>query len=171
MSRISWKTVHWPNSLFLIGTLLLCFTAVPVYLWHYGIDAFQASMFFAFFIMTGLSITLGYHRLFSHRSFQASWPVRLFTLVFGAAAFQNSVLCWATDHRQHHKHVDHDDDPYDITKGFFHAHIGWILFKMQTAASMNFPQDLMRDRLVVWQHRHYQIIALGAGLGLPALIG
>ena len=67
---------------------------------------------------TGFSVTLGYHRLFSHMTFRAKLPVRLFTLIFGAAAFENSVLMWASDHRRHHKHVDHDEDPYDITKVF-----------------------------------------------------
>src|SRR4029434_3341193 len=70
----------------------------------------------------GFSVTLGYHRLFSHITFQASWPIRLFTLIFGAAAFENSVLMWASEHRRHHKHVDHDDDPYCISKGFFCAY-------------------------------------------------
>ena len=78
----------------------------------------------------GFSITLGYHRLFSHLTFQASWPIRLFVLIFGTAAFENSVLMWASEHRRHHKHVDHDEDPYCISKGFFYAHIGWLLFKL-----------------------------------------
>src|SRR5207244_12366434 len=76
---------------------------------------------------TGFSITLGYHRLFTHMTFQASWPIRLFTLLFGAAAFENSVVMWASEHRRHHKFVDHDhEDPYSISKGFWYAHIGWL---------------------------------------------
>src|SRR5207302_856815 len=77
------------------------------------------------------SVTLGSHRLFSHITFQASWPIRLFVLICGAGAFENSVLMWASEHRRHHKHVDHDDDPYCISKGFFYAHIGWLFFKLQ----------------------------------------
>jgi stearoyl-CoA desaturase (delta-9 desaturase) len=115
----SWRLVNWPNCLFLLGTLFLSVTAVPAYIWRNGLEWFQVALFFAFFITTGLSITLGYHRLFSHLTFKAKWPVRLFTLLFGAAAFENSVLCWAADHRRHHKFVDHDDDPYNISKGFF----------------------------------------------------
>jgi len=87
--------INWPNSLFLMGTLLLTLTAVPAYIWRNGLEWFQVGLFFIFFITTGLSITLGYHRLFSHLTFKARWPVRLFTLLFGAAAFENSVLCWA----------------------------------------------------------------------------
>ena len=77
----------------------------------------------------GLSVTAGYHRLFSHKTYQASWPVRLALLVFGAGALENSVLNWCADHRIHHAHVDHDRDPYNITKGFWWAHMGWIFFK------------------------------------------
>lgn len=172
MNRILWKSVNWKNSLFLIGTLLATLTAVPAYLWRYGLDWFQASLFVVFFGCTGLSITLGYHRLFSHRTFQASWPVRLFTLLFGAAAFENSVLHWAADHRRHHKFVDQHDDPYDITKGFFHAHIGWILFKLKPESCLdNQVSDLQQDRLVLWQHRYYYLIAILTGFALPTAIG
>ena len=170
-SRIPWGQIHWSNTIFLLTTLLLTLTAVPAYLWRFGLDWFQAAVFLGFFIATGLSITLGYHRLFSHRAFQAGWPVRLATLLFGAAAFENSVLCWAADHRRHHKFVDHDADPYDITKGFFHAHIGWIFVQSQENASLEFAGDLQHDRLVLWQHNNYKSIAIGVGFGLPALLG
>jgi len=171
MLTIPWKRVHWPNSLFLISTLALALTAAPVYLWKYGLDWFQVALFVLFFGVTGLSITLGYHRLFAHRAFRAAWPVRLLTLVFGAAAFENSVLCWTSDHRRHHKHTDHEDDPYDITKGFWHAHIGWILFKLEPETNLDNVKDLQTDPLVIWQHRHYLLIAAFAGLLLPALLG
>ena len=170
-SRIPWKQIHWSNTIFLLTTLLVTLTAVPAYLWRYGLDWFQAALFLGFFIATGMSITLGYHRLFSHKAFQAGWPVRLATLLFGAAAFENSVLCWAADHRRHHKFVDHDEDPYDITKGFFHAHIGWIFLQQEGEPSLEFATDLRQDRLVMWQHNHYKTIAIAVGFGLPALLG
>ena len=170
-SRIPWGQIHWSNTIFLLTTLLLTLTAVPAYLWRFGLDWFQAALFLGFFIATGLSITLGYHRLFSHRAFQAGWPVRLATLLFGAAAFENSVLCWAADHRRHHKFVDHDEDPYDITKGFFHAHIGWIFLQSPGDASLEFAGDLQQDRLVMWQHNNYRSVAIGVGFVLPALLG
>lgn len=171
MLNIPWKRVHWPNSLFLMSTLILALTAAPAYLWRHGLDGFQVLLFVLFFCATGLSITLGYHRLFSHRAFRAAWPVRLATLVFGAAAFENSALCWASDHRRHHKHTDHADDPYDISKGFWHAHIGWILFKLEPETNLDNVKDLQGDPLVVWQHRHYHLIAFTAGLLLPAALG
>ena len=169
--RIPFDRINWTNSSFLIGTTIVTCTGVPLYLWYYGVDAFQVAMFFLFFIATGLSITLGYHRLFSHMAFQAKWPVRLATLVFGAAAFENCALAWVSDHRRHHKHVDHDDDPYDISKGFFHAHMGWILFKLNPVPPWDNVADLRKDALVMWQDRFYVPIAVGVSFVLPALLG
>lgn len=171
MSRLRWELVHWPNTLFLTGTLLLTLTAAPLYIWHQGLNWFQIALFLVFFAATGLSITLGYHRLFAHLTFKARWPVRLVTLLFGAAAFENSALVWAADHRRHHKFVDHEDDPYDISKGFFHAHIGWILFRLQPETTFEGVKDLQQDRLVVWQHRHCHIIAILMSFVLPTLVG
>jgi len=117
-----------------------------------------------------MSITLGYHRLFAHKAFQAKKPVKLFTLLFGAAAFEDSALDWASDHRIHHKHVDKDDDPYDISKGFFWAHMGWIFFKLYPR-ELNNVNDLRKDPLVMWQHRYHHIIGVTVGIILPTLIG
>ena len=169
--RLPFDRINWINSSFLIGTTIVTLTGVPLYLWHYGLDLFQVSMFFLFFIASGLSITLGYHRLYSHMTFQASWPVRLVTLIFGATAFENCALAWVSDHRRHHKHVDHDEDPYDISKGFFHAHIGWILFKVNPEPPWDNVADLRKDPLVMWQDRYYVAIAAGFGFALPALLG
>jgi stearoyl-CoA desaturase (delta-9 desaturase) len=93
------------------------------------------------------------------------------TLIFGACAFENSVLHWASDHRRHHKHTDHDEDPYDITKGFFWAHIGWILFKLDAEQPMDNVKDLRRDPLVRFQDKFYVLIAFVAGLIFPAVVG
>jgi len=163
--------INWLTSSFLIGTLLITLTAVPIYLWFFGLDWFQVVLFFAMLGACGFSITLGYHRLFSHITFQASWPIRLFTLIFGAGAFENSVLMWASEHRRHHKHVDHDNDPYCISKGFFYAHIGWLLFKLKSDQPYDNVADLQKDKLVCWQDRHVQWIAVLATFGIPAILG
>src|SRR5690606_2568163 len=110
------------------------------------------------------------HRLFSHLSFKAKWPVRLFTLLFGAASFENSARDWASDHRRHHKHCDHEDDPYDITKGFWHAHMGWLMFKLKPEPPIDNVKDLERDPLVMWQAKYVHLLAVLMGLVLPALI-
>lgn len=170
-NRIPTDRINWVTSAFLIGTFVLAITAVPTYLWFYGINWFQISLFVLMFYATGMSITLGYHRLFSHLTFHAKWPVKLLTLIFGAAAFENSVLMWASEHRKHHKHVDHDDDPYAISKGFFFAHIGWLLFKLNSEEPYDNVADLQKDKLVVWQDKYVQWIAVGVGFVFPALLG
>jgi stearoyl-CoA desaturase (delta-9 desaturase) len=92
-------------------------------------------------------------------------------LIFGAAAFENSVLLWSCEHRSHHKHVDHDDDPYCISQGLFHAHMGWLLFKLDPPPPFDNVADLKKDPLVMWQHRHVQLIAVIVSFVLPATIG
>jgi len=163
--------VRVTNSVFLIGTFLTTCTAVPLYIWHYGVDAFQIALFLFFFISTGMSITLGYHRLFSHLTFHASPLVKIYTLLFGAAAFEGSALGWCADHRRHHKHVDHDEDPYDISRGLFHAHIGWLLFRRSLDTPLTWVRDLQKDRLAWFQHQYYVPIAIFMGFILPAAIG
>src|SRR5438067_851486 len=170
-SRIPRHRINWITSTFLMGTAATACTATPIYLWHNGLDWFQGLLFFFYVAATGFSITLGYHRLFSHLAFQAKWPVKLFTLLCGAAAFENSALDWVSDHRKHHKHVDHEEDPYDISKGFFHAHIGWLLFKLKPEPPMDNVNDLQKDALVMWQHRWVHLISVLVGFVLPALLG
>lgn len=157
--------------MFLIGTFATTVTAVPLYIWRFGLDGFQVALFFFFLISTGISITLGYHRLFSHLTFKAKWPVKLFTLLFGAAAFEGSALAWSADHRRHHKFVDHEDDPYDISRGLFHAHIGWLLFRTGPDTPLTWVRDLQKDRLAWWQHQYYVPISILMAFALPAAIG
>ena len=88
MHRIPFNRVNWITSSFLIGTALISIIGVPMYLYHYGIDLFQIVMFFVLLSFTMMSITVGYHRLFSHIAFKAKAPVRLFTLIFGACALK-----------------------------------------------------------------------------------
>jgi len=169
--KIPFERVNWLNTAFLGVICLTALVASPIYLWNHGINGFQLGMLLFYIIATGMSITLGYHRLFSHLSFKAKWPIRLATLVFGACAFENSALNWVSDHRRHHKHTDHDDDPYDISKGFFWAHMGWILFKLNPIPPLDNVADLRKDALVMWQHRWDKVIALVVGLLLPAGLG
>ena len=169
--RIPTDRVNWTTSSFLIGTFSLTLTAVPLYLWYFGFDWFHFAVLAVLFTATGFSITLGYHRLFAHMTFRARLPVRLFTLIFGAAAFENSVLMWASDHRRHHKHVDHEEDPYDITKGFFYAHMGWMLFKLWPEPPLDNVADLKKDPLVMWQHRYIHFLAVTVSFILPILAG
>ena len=152
-------------------TLAVALTGVPLYLWRFGLDWFQATLFCCFCVASSMSITLGYHRLFSHRAFKARWPVKLGVLIFGSSAFEGSALEWCADHRRHHKFVDHDEDPYDITKGFFHAHVGWLLFKLRPDAPLDSVPDLLSDRMVLWQHRNTNWIGAIVNLVLVPSLG
>ena len=99
--------------------------------------------------------------------------LKVFYLLFGAMAFQNSVLVWASTHRIHHANVDEvDHDPYSINRGLWYAHIGWMLRDYPSAKTdFSNARDLLEDRLVMLQHRYYLPLALFMNIGLPMLIG
>ncbi len=158
------------NTSFLLGTHLVALVGTPAYLIWHGLT-WTAVLLFLFWSGASIfAISAGYHRLFSHVTYEAHWSLRLFLLLFGAATFQNSALKWALDHRRHHKRVDTDHDPYNIRKGFWHAHIGWVLRK-ETSIKNPPGLDLERDPLVQWQARNYFVIATIVGLVVPLGIG
>lgn len=165
------KRIDWVNTLFLTLSPLsaLFFT----YLFFKNSEHYIAQIILAvvFYFATGMSITAGYHRLFSHRAYKANPVLKLVYLLFGAAAFQNSALKWSADHRIHHNHVDDELDPYNINRGFFYAHIGWIFLKEADTVEKKYPKDLLNDKLVVWQHKYYIPIAIFMGFILPTIIG
>ena len=169
--------IHWGNAIFLTSTALVALVGLPLHIYYFGTSWSLIGVFVFFMAATGLSITGGYHRLFAHRSYEANSMVKLFYLIFGAAACENSVLSWATDHRNHHRFVDRDGDPYNIQRGFFHAHIGWVFFKEPVFFDkfedqyLDVARDLMEDPLVCWQDKFYLPIAIIVGGGLPLLIG
>lgn len=126
---------------------------------------------FALYALTTFSISGGYHRLFSHKSFKANKWVKLFFLIFGAASGQTSALRWASNHRVHHRNVDTDKDPYNIYKGFFFAHIGWVMLKDAEDFEEVFAKDLLKDPLVMWQHKYATVIALVSNTVICLLVG
>jgi stearoyl-CoA desaturase (delta-9 desaturase) len=124
--------------------------------------------------VTGLGITVGYHRLFAHRSFQAPQIVRVLTALAGTATFENSVLTWASEHRYHHTYVDQDGfpyDPYSIKQGFFHAHVGWLIWKRQPVLPRTNVKDLEKDPFLRFQDRYIVPLMVLVGLGMPTLVG
>ncbi|AWU76203.1 hypothetical protein CAS74_000153 [Pichia kudriavzevii] len=123
------------------------------------------------FSLSGLSITAGYHRLWSHRAYDAKDPLKIVFALFGAAAIEGSIKWWGHSHRIHHRYTDTDRDPYDARKGFWYSHIGWMLLvpnpKYKARADIS---DLVDDWIVRVQHRHYLSIMLIMGLVVPALL-
>lgn len=162
------RSIYWENILFLLLTHLLGAAAV-VYFALIRFSGWTAALSGAWFVLCALSISGGYHRLFAHRSYKGSWPVRLFHLLFGAAAFQSSALKWASDHREYHVFTDEERDPYNIMKGFWWAHWGWLCYWGPPPDYMN-AKDLQADRLVLFQDRHYASLSLFMGMLLPMLI-
>ena len=158
------------NIAFLMGTLLIALIGTPWYIATRGLGWPEALTCGALWLAVGISVTGGYHRLFTHKTYQAAWPVRLFFLVFGSAALENSVILWASDHRIHHSHVDHERDPYNIQKGFWWAHIGWIFYENEPIPR-TVVRDLLEDPLVRWQHRWYKALGIGVSFGVPLAVG
>ncbi len=163
--------INWVNTLFLIITPIVAIlgTISIVYTHTLAWQTLVLALFFT--IMGGLSITAGYHRLFSHLSYKTVWPIRLIFLLFGAATFEGSVLEWCTDHRNHHRHTDTEKDPYNIRQGFWYAHIGWLIRLDTSKRDFSNVEDLQADPLVRFQHRFFVPIAIFMGFVLPMLLG
>lgn len=156
------------NTIFLTGTLVLALVLVPWRILTSGLRWSEALVFLVMVFLVGTAVTGGYHRLFSHRAYRASWPVRFLFLCFGAAAFENSALKWASDHRAHHQHVDTDQDPYTIGRGFWYAHWTWVMEAQSRPISG--VADLEKDPLVRWQQRYHFLIGAGTAT-LPLWVG
>ncbi len=157
------------NTVFLLGTLVLALVLVPLEFAH---SLRHWSEWAVFLVMTGsvgMAVTCGYHRLYSHRAYQARWPVRLAMLCLGAASFENSALQWVSDHRIHHRCVDQGEDPYSIRKGFWYSH--WIWVMEARTLPISGVADLQKDPLVMWQHRHPLLIGFCAAALLPVTVG
>lgn len=125
-----------------------------------------------FYFLTVMAISGGYHRMFSHRALKAKPWVKFMYLLWGACSVEMSALEWSRKHRRHHAKVDTDDDPYNINEGFFYAHMGWMMVpEEQRYKDQGYPKDLLKDPLVMWQHKYYWPIAIGMAWGLPLLMG
>ncbi|RUO66183.1 Delta-9 acyl-phospholipid desaturase [Pseudidiomarina planktonica] len=166
--------VIWLNTLVFGITFLIAVIGVPLYGLTHG---FSGGLWLAFVLtigFAGISITAGYHRLWSHKTYQANPVLRFLFAIGGALALQNSILHWSSDHREHHKHVDHDDhDPYSASRGFWYSHIGWMLREYQQHRYTNYDnvKDLQQDPIVMWQHRNYLTLTLLTNFGWPILLG
>ncbi len=165
--------VAWSNAIFFALTNLAAVTLVPLWGMTQGYSSSAWFFFAALLVLGGMSITVGYHRMWAHRTFKARAPLRLVLAIFGAMALQNSILNWAARHRVHHRYVDDvSRDPHSIKRGFWHAHIGWMLRDWPTTqADYSRVKDLERDPIVMWQHRNYWTLVWATNLGLPLVLG
>jgi stearoyl-CoA desaturase (delta-9 desaturase) len=124
-------------------------------------------------MLNGVGIGSGYHRLWSHRTYEAHPALRWFLALVGGMALQNSILVWCARHRVHHRDVDDNDkDPYSIGRGFWFAHIGWMLRDYESGkVDFSLVRDLQNDPVAAWQHRWYWSLAWTTNLALPLLLG
>jgi len=148
-------------------------TVLPWYAWNYGFDAFEWITFVLLWGASGMGITAGYHRLWAHRSYEASKPLQIVLMLFGAMALQNSILMWASGHRVHHRYVDDvDNDPYSAKRGLWFSHIGWMLKNHPSGAvDLRNARDLEANPIVRFQHKYYLAIALFMNFGVVLALG
>jgi stearoyl-CoA desaturase (delta-9 desaturase) len=165
--------INWDVTAVLGLTFLVAITVVPWYGIVYGYSAWAWAFFGIFLVLNGIGIGSGYHRLWSHRTYKAHPILQWFLAISGGMSLQNSIIVWCARHRVHHKDVDDNDkDPYSIGRGFWFAHIGWMLRDYESGIiDYSVVRDLERDPVAAWQHRWYWTLVWVTNLGVPLLIG
>ncbi|MCE2983302.1 MAG: acyl-CoA desaturase [Parachlamydia sp.] len=147
------KEFNWGPGLFLIIYQIVLALTIPIY-FYYAVPSLGMILTSVILLyLTGLSITAGYHRLYSHKAYKVHPAIEAVILFFASMAGQGSALRWSFDHRLHHAHVDTDLDPYSIKKGFWYAHFFWLLDKPRPIEKKIVP-DLLRNPLIVFQDRY-----------------
>ena len=149
-------------------------------LWNRGVRALDVTLFLALYVITGMGVTVGFHRMLTHRSFDTVKPVKVALAIAGSMALQGSVISWVADHRRHHAYTDKPGDPHSphleeaeglkgVLKGLWHAHTGWF-FNDEKTNIEKFAPDLLRDKAIVKVSNSFPALA-AISLILPAAIG
>jgi len=155
--------------LFLVVWIPLLATALGiVLLWNRMVDMSSLIVMLVMFILGGFGITIGYHRMLTHKSFHAVNWVRAFFLIIGSMTLQGPALNWAATHNQHHANSDMDGDPHSPVKSFLHGHVGWILDDFQPDIP-KYAGPLLKDPLIVFISKTF-LVWVGLGLLVPTLI-
>ena len=163
---------------FVVVPFLALLAAVPVF-WGWGLGWHDVLIALVFYWVSGLGITVGFHRYFTHGSFKAKTGFRVAMAIAGTLAIQGPVITWVSDHRRHHKYSDKEGDPHSpwrygddwkaLSKGLVYAHIGWLFDPNQTSQE-KFSPDLLADRRIkAVDKQFFSLVAVT--LLLPALIG
>ena len=174
--------VKWQRRSVLVITLVpfIGFLTAVVVFWGQGISSVDAAVALGFYYFTGLGVTIGYHRLFTHRSFVAARPLKIVLAIAGSMALQGSLIDWVAAHRRHHAFSDKPGDPHSphldegegiggVVKGLWHAHIGWLITPERTDLERWAP-DLLKDPDLVRIHRNFPLLTVVTFV-LPALVG
>ena len=151
-----------------------------VLLWHRAIGPLQLGLMIGFYVITSLGVTLGYHRMLTHRAFEARGWFRALIAALGSMAVEGSVITWVADHRKHHAFTDQEGDPHSphlhgpgfwgAAKGLWHAHIGWLFETVGGADRRRFAADLVRDRTMRAIDRLFFVFVI-LTFALPFAIG
>ncbi len=149
-------------------------------LWGVAFRPLDAVLFACFYVATGLGITVGYHRYFTHRSFEAVTPVRIALAVLGAMTLQGPLTQWVTDHRKHHARSDAEGDPHSphlagpgfvgAVRGLWHSHVGWLFTTKGMERGVLYGRELFEDRTIRLIDRLY-LLWVALSVGLPFLAG
>ncbi|TIA82543.1 hypothetical protein E3P89_00885 [Wallemia ichthyophaga] len=169
--RVPKDEIWWSNAIFFTGMhVAAVYGAVVLSPWR-DLHTYTLALCVASWQLASFGITLGYHRLWSHKAYTARLPLRTALAFMGSLGFQGSIKWWVVRHRLHHRFTDDPvHDPYSAQLGLFWSHCGWIYYKRAyPRMKMIDKGDLESDPVVRFQHRHYIPIALTAGLLLPAV--
>ncbi len=150
-------------------------------LWDSLVSPADLAIAAVMYILTAVGVTVGFHRLLTHRSFQTSKPLEYLFAVLGSMAVQGPVISWVADHRKHHAHTDREGDPHSphvghgggvrgVLAGLWHAHAGWLLSTQGRAAWKRYAPDLYEDAGMRTIARRF-VPLVGASLAIPALAG
>jgi len=170
---------HRIGMLLAVGVPPLGLLAAIIGMWGWGFTWVELVLFISMYAATGLGVTVGFHRLLTHRSFETYRPVKFALAVLGSMTLQGPVLNWVAVHRRHHQHSDGIDDPHSpnlsggglwgTIAGWWHAHIGWM-FRTDLSNLTEYVRDFRSDRMVQFVHRHFGAwVALG--LLIPTVLG
>lgn len=163
--------ISWVQTSIVLFTHAVGITGSILYGIHHGFTWTAVGIALAFFVLGAFSISGGYHRLFSHGAYQAHWTLRLFYAIFGAAALEGSVLVWSGIHRKHHLHTDTDEDPHNVKRSFWWAHVGWVMFTDPGKNIQGNVDDLRQDPILRFQDRYYIFFAVIFGILAPWGLG
>jgi stearoyl-CoA desaturase (delta-9 desaturase) len=163
-----------------LGAVVVPFLALLlaiVLLWNRAVGAIELSIMVFMYCLTGLGITVGYHRMLTHKAFQASKPVEYAWAIFGSMAVQGPAIAWVADHRKHHAHTDEEGDPHSPhvgqgsgLKGLWFAHVGWLTKTQGNAEFRKYAADLCDDKGMRWISRNF-LGFVGLSLLIPFVLG
>ena len=164
---------NWAVTTVLGLTFITAITVVPWYGFTHGYNAWDWTFFGIFLVLNGIGIGSGYHRLWSHRTYDAHPALKWMLAIMGGMSLQNSIIIWSARHRVHHRDVDNNDkDPYSIGRGFWFAHIGWMLRDYESGeVDYSVVRDLQRDPVAAWQHRWYWTLVWTTNAAVPVFLG